>query len=152
MNKNAKNVIKKLKKDGYKIVIVSINDEGMIKKFLKKNDIDKYVDHIYAAKLGVKNGILTGNVSGNVVETEKTGVVRKIEKLYRARKEDIIYVGDGMTDLPIMKKVGRAILFCPNALTNVEVLADKQLMKMKKDERLFLVEEKDLSKILDFVS
>jgi len=152
LNKNAKRVIKKLKKGGHNVVIISINDEGLIKKFLKKNEIGSYVDHVYASRLGVKNGILTGKIFGDVLKTEKVGVVKRIEKLYHTKKEDIIYVGDGFTDLPIMKKVGKGILFCPNPLANAEVLADKQLMKMQNEERLFLIKENDLTKILQFIS
>ena len=152
LNKNAKSVMKKLKRDGHKVVIVSINDEGLIKKFLKKCGMDKHIDHIYASKLGTKNGILTGSIYGDVIKTEKVGVIRKIEKLYRTKKEDMIYIGDGLTDLPIMKKIGSGILFCPDTVTNAEVLADRQLMKMRKSGRLFLVTENNLSRILDFIS
>jgi HAD superfamily phosphoserine phosphatase-like hydrolase len=152
LNKNAKDTLRKLNDGGYRIVIVSTNDEGLIRNFLKKNSIDKYIDRVYAAKVGVSKGLLTGEVFGDVIETEKVGIVKKIEKNYKIKRDDITYIGDGMTDLPIMKKVGRGILFCPNPVTNAEVLSDRHLMKMKGEGRLFLVEEKDLSKILEFIS
>lgn len=151
LNKNGRTTLEKLKKKGYKIVIVSTTDEDMIKSFLRKNDLEKYIDHVYAAKIGRKNGLLTGKIYGDVIKTEKAGAIRRIEKLYKVKKKDIIYVGDGMTDLPIMKKVGRAILFCPNAITNAEVLADKVLMARQKQKEFFLIEQRDLSKILPYV-
>ena len=152
LSKNAKSVLRKLKSKRCKIVIVSINDENLIKNFLKKNNVLRYIDHIYAARLVVKNGLLTGEVTGDVIKTEKTGIVNKIEKLYGVKKEHITYVGDGLTDLPIMKMVGRGILFCPNPVTNAEVLTDRQLIRMKNDGRLFLVEDRDLEKIMPFIS
>ncbi len=151
LNKNAKSVLKKLRSRGCKIVIVSINDKGLIRNFLEKNGIEDYIDHIYAARLGVKNGLLTGEIKGNVIRTEKVGIISKIERLYKVKKDQIIYIGDGLTDLPIMKKIGRGILFCPNLVTNAEVLTDSQLLKMKKDGRLFLVKDRDLEKILPFI-
>ena len=151
LSKNAKSTLKKLKSDGCKIVVVSINDENLIRNFLKKNKITEYIDHVYAARLGVRNGLLTGEISGDVIRTEKVGIVNKIEKLYNVRRNQIIYVGDGLTDIPIIKKVGRGILFCPNPVTNAEVLTDKQLQKMKKADRLFLVKDRNLENILPFI-
>jgi len=152
LNKNAKEVLKNLKKNGYKIAIVSINDEGLIRKFLKYKRIDPYIDHIYAARLGVKNGLLTGKISGDIIRTEKLGAIPRIKKLYNVDSNNIVYIGDGLTDLPLMKRVGKAILFCPNPVTNAEVLIDKDLMRMQKNGRLFLVEDKDLGKIMEFIS
>lgn len=151
MNKNVRLTLEKIKSMGHKTVIISTTDEVMIKKFLEKNKIDNYIDHIYAAKVCVKNGFLTGAIKGNVIKTEKTGIVKRVEKLYRAKKKDIIYIGDGMTDLPIMKCVGKGILFNPNAITLAEVMADKKLRKMKDENRLFIVKDKDLSKVLNFL-
>ncbi|MEM7819323.1 MAG: HAD-IB family phosphatase [Candidatus Aenigmatarchaeota archaeon] len=151
VNKGVKHVFKFLKSKNYKIVIVSTNDQRIIKDFLKKNHIDKYIDQIYAAKLGIKNGLLTGKIYGDVIKTEKTGIVKKIEKKYKIKKEDIIYIGDGLTDLPIIKLVGRGILFCPNELAKAEVFIDKTLKKKEKNGKLFLVEKKDMREILKFV-
>ena len=151
LRKGAKETFEKIKKSGMKIVIVSINDESLIKEFLLRNRLHEYVDHIYAAKIEVKNGILTGKITGDVLKDEKIGVLKIIEKKYTASKKDITYVGDGLTDLPIIKRVGRGILFSPNAITRAEVYADKALKKMESSGRLFLVENHDLRKILEFI-
>ncbi len=145
-----KRVFKKLK-ENYKIVIVSANDTGMIKEFLKKHKLLECIDRIYGSKLGVKNGRLTGKISGDVIMTEKTAIVKNIEKAYRIKRKDITYIGDGLTDLPIIKMVGKGILFCPSMITQAEVFRDKILSKMEKDGKLFLIDKKDLSEILRFV-
>lgn len=151
LRKGTKETFENIKKKGTKIVIVSINDESLIKEFLRRNSLHDYVDHIYAAKIEVKDGILTGKITGDVLKDEKIGVLKIIEKKYKANKNDIAYVGDGLTDLPIIKRVGRGILFSPNAITRAEVYTDKTLKKMESSGKLFLVENNDLRKILDFI-
>lgn len=150
-NKNARNALAALKKRGFKIVIVSVNDINIIRNFLKKNGLRGYVDHIYAGKLETQNGLLTGIMSGDAIRTEKVGVVKCIEKRFGAKKKDIFYIGDGLTDLPIIKRVGKGVLFCPNALTMAEVFTDKALKGMVDSSKLFLVKEKDLMNVLDFI-
>jgi len=151
LNRGVKEVLKKLKKNGHKIVIVSANDETFIKEYIKKHGIADYIDHIYASRLGVKNGVLTGKIYGDVIKTEKTGVVKKIERMYKVKKKDIIYIGDGLTDLPIMKLAGRGILFCPNELTKAEVFTDKKLKEKIDNNQLFIVGKKDIKEILNFI-
>ena len=149
--KGAGETLKSLKKRGYKIVIVSANDERIIMEFMKKHGIHGFIDHIYASKFGVRDGKLDGNIYGTVIRTEKVGVVKEIEKKYRVSRKDIIYVGDGLTDLPIMKKVGSGILFCPKEPALIEVLRNKALKRMKSEGRLFVVGKKDLREVLRFV-
>lgn len=149
-NKNARKTLAGLKRRGYKIVIVSVNDVNIIGNFLKKHGMDGYIDHVYSGKLETRDGLLTGVMAGDAIRTEKVGVVREIEKRFGAKKKDIFYVGDGLTDLPIIKKVGRGVLFCPNALTTAEVFTDKTLKGMVNSGRLFLVEKKDLMNVLEF--
>lgn len=149
--RGVRETLKKLKRRGYKVVIVSTNDGRFIKEYLKKYSIEKYIDHIYASRFGIKNNIMTGKIYGDVIKTEKTGVVRKIENLYKVKKSNITYVGDGLTDLPIMKMVGTSILFCPNNLTKAEVFTNKKFREMQKKGRMFIVENKNLKEILAYI-
>jgi HAD superfamily phosphoserine phosphatase-like hydrolase len=151
LRKGTKEVFRQLHKNGYKIVIVSVNDEVFIKRFLEKHKLTEYVAHIYAAKFGVKDGKLTGTIDGEVIKTEKTGVLPIIERKYNIKRFDVIYVGDGLTDLPMMKKIGKGILFNPNPLTKVEVFTDKILKGKEEKGELFLVEAKDLRDIMEFI-
>ena len=145
MTPGTKETFSKLRKKGYKIVIASINDKNLIRDYLKSRGL--HADHIYASELVVKNGKLTGEIKGDIIKTEKVGVVKKIEKLYQVKRENITYIGDGLTDLPIMKITGRSILFCPNALTKAEVFASKEFDKMGKEGRFFIVEKKDMREV-----
>ncbi|MFA4820245.1 MAG: HAD-IB family phosphatase [Candidatus Aenigmatarchaeota archaeon] len=151
LQKGARETLAKLKKNGYKIVIISINDETFIRRFLEKHHLLEYVSHIYAARFGLKNGIMTGKIYGDVIKMEKTEIVARLEKIYKLKRREIVYVGDGLTDLPIIKKVGYGILFNPNAITKMEIFTNKQLKKMENEGKLFLAEGKDLRCVLDFV-
>jgi phosphoserine phosphatase len=151
LNKGAHHTLSELKKRGYKIVIVSTNDERIIKEFLTNHGLDKYIDHIYASRIGVKNGIITGQIYGDVVRTEKTGVVNKIKSKYGVNPANIIYVGDGLTDLPVMKLVGYSILFCPNKLTKIEVMNNSCLHNKEKEGGLIVIKKRDLREVLRFV-
>jgi phosphoserine phosphatase len=151
LNKGVKPVMKRLKDDGHKIVIVSTNDERFIRMVLKRDGVLRYVDHIYASRLVVKNGVLTGEIKGDVVKTEKKGAVKKVKNLFKVKEKNIVYIGDGLTDLPIMKMVGRSILFRPNLITKAEVLKDSMLRKMEREGRLFIVHENSLLHAMQFV-
>lgn len=151
LQKGARELFESLTKNGYRIIIVSLNDEAFIRRFLEKHKLLEYISHIYAAKFGLKNGVMTGKIYGDVIDTEKTGVVKLIEKTYKVKSKDIIYVGDGLTDLPIIKKVGRGILFNPNELTKNMINTDGILKGKKKTGNLVFAEGKDLRCVLQFV-
>ena len=151
LQKGARETLDALKKKGYKIIIISTNDEVFIKKFLTKHNLLQHVSHIYAARFGVKNGIMTGTIAGDVIKTEKLGILPKLEKLYKIKRSKMIYVGDGLTDLPIMKKIGTGILFNPNEFTKLEVFTDKVLRSKEKKGKLSIVNEKDLREVLQFI-
>ncbi len=150
LHKGVKEVFEHVSKD-HKIVIVSTNDETFIKKFLEKHNLLQHVSHVYATKYEIKNGILTGKVSGDALKTEKLGVIPVLKKRYKAKPGNIVYVGDGLTDLPLMKKTGVGILFNPNTFTKAEIFLDKTLKKKINANKLFLVENKDLRKVLAYI-
>ena len=151
LQKGARETLEAVRKKGYKIVIISTNDETFIKRFLEKHNLLQYVSHIYASKFGLKNGVMTCEISGDVIKTEKIGIISRLEKIYKTRRSQIIYIGDGLTDLPIMKRVGYGILFNPNPITKIEVFTNKDLKKKENLGKLFLAEGKDLRCVLPFI-
>lgn len=151
LRKGVKEVFKALHKRGYKIVIVSVNDETFIKRYLHKHRLDQYVAHIYAARFGIRKGRLTGKIDGEVIRTEKLGIIPIIEAKYKIKRTKITYVGDGLTDLPVIKKINRGILLNPNPLTKVEVFTDRTLKAKEEKGQLFLAEGKDLREIMEFI-
>jgi phosphoserine phosphatase len=152
LHKGAKETLKRLHEKGYKIVIISTNDTNFIRKYMEKHNLDKYVDHIYAAVIEIKDGKVTGKITGDVLRDEKVHIVPILEKKYRIKRREMVYIGDGPTDLAIMKLIGRGILFNPNVLTKAEVFTNKELKAKENNGELFLAEGNDLRKILEFVS
>ncbi|MFH1420595.1 MAG: HAD family phosphatase [Candidatus Aenigmatarchaeota archaeon] len=146
-----KETLQALKKKGYYIIIISTNDERLIKGFLRKYKMDTYFEEIYGVKLGIHNGKLTGSVSGNVLPHEKLDTLKAIVKKHRTDPEDIIYVGDGLTDLPVLKAVGCGIVFCPDTLTKMSIFKDSEFIEKINKRKLLIIEQKDMQQVLQFV-
>jgi HAD superfamily phosphoserine phosphatase-like hydrolase len=152
LHRGVRETLKKLHGTGLKIVIISTNDESFIRRYLEKHRLSEYVDHVYAAAYEIKDGVITGRITGDVLKDEKIHIVPILEKKYGVKRKEMVYVGDGPTDLPIMRLVGRGILFNPNALTKAEVFTDRTLRKKKNDGELFLAEGNDLRNVLEFIA
>ncbi len=151
LHKGVREVFEHLSSNGYKIVIISTNDITLIKHFLEKHKLLQHVSHIYASEFELKDGIITGKIKGNIIETEKLAVLQELRKKYNLTPSQIVYIGDGLTDLPLMKKIGKGILFNPNTFTKVELFADKILRKKIQEKKIIILEEKDLRKVLEFI-
>ena len=151
LHKGVRETLERLHNRGYKIVIISTNDEGFIRQYIAKHKLDKYVDHVYAASFEIKDGKITGKISGEVLKDEKVHIVPRLEKKYKLKRREMVYVGDGLTDLAIMKIIGRGVLFNPNVLTKAEVFASSKLRRKENKGQLFLAEGDDLRRVLEFI-
>lgn len=141
-----------LKKHGYKILVVSANDKRIIQYFLKKNHLDSFVDHIFGSELVTDNGTLTGELKGEVIRTEKVGIIHEIEQMYKVEKDQINLVADGITDIPMFKKLGHGIFFCPGFVTKNIIYRDAELAEMERKKEIFLVETRDLKEVLPYIN
>jgi phosphoserine phosphatase len=72
------------------------------------------IDHVYSNTLEVKDGKLTGNVSGPITgDNSKEVVFEKLAREYGLATEDCVVVGDGANDICIFKRAGYSIAFNP---------------------------------------
>jgi len=130
----ADEVIKALKKEGYKVLVFSggfRNATSYAKKVLG-------FDADFANILHSKNGILTGLVGGDMMfSTSKGDMLQRIQSVLGIDKKDTIVIGDGANDLSMFKYAGKKVAFCA-----------KEILKKEAD---FIVDEKDLTKILEFI-
>ena len=130
----AEETIKVLKKEGYKILVFSggfRNATSYAKEVLG-------FDADFANVLHSKNGILTGLVGGDMMFSHSKGdMLNRIQTVLGVSKEDTLVVGDGANDLSMFKYAGKKVAFCA-----------KEILKKEAD---FVVEEKDLTKILEFI-
>lgn len=104
----AQRLIQNLKTLGYKIAILS-GGFTYFGRYLQKM---LQIDYLFANELEVENHRLTGRLSAEIVDGEKKAQLLK----YLAQKENIsleqvIAVGDGANDLPMLNLAGLGIAF-----------------------------------------
>jgi phosphoserine phosphatase len=116
-SKNAKKVLKKLKKEGYHLAAVSTGLQFMAERLQKELEFD----HVICNRLNVTRGKLTGGVTINISHGAKGRVMRKILKKFGAMPSEMIAVGDSEGDIPMMKMAGYSIAFnsCSDELSRI---------------------------------
>lgn len=71
------------------------------------------VDAVVANRLVVRDGRLTGEVEGPLVDDTKDAALEILADRYGVDPGDTIAVGDGANDVPMLEAAGFAIGFCP---------------------------------------
>ncbi|WP_406683557.1 phosphoserine phosphatase SerB [Seonamhaeicola sp. MEBiC1930] len=134
ITKGAKRLIDTLKSYGFKTAILS----GGFTYFGHYLQEQLGIDYVYANQLEIKDGALTGNYLGEIVNGEK-----KAEYLSEiAKKEGIdisqtIAVGDGANDLPMLNLAGLGIAF--HAKPTVKENAESSISSIGLDGVLYLL-------------
>lgn len=97
-----------LKKCGFKIAILS-GGFTFVGKYLQ----DRFgVDYVYANTLEEKDGVLTGRYVGDIVDGKrKAELLELLTQVERIDPAQVIAVGDGANDLPMLGKAGLGIAF-----------------------------------------
>lgn len=104
----AKRLMTILKKCGYKIAILS-GGFTYFGEYLKKL-FD--VDYVYANELEITDGKLTGKHVGDIVDGKrKAELLKLIAQVEKIDLEQVIAVGDGANDLPMLSIAGLGIAF-----------------------------------------
>jgi phosphoserine phosphatase len=99
-------------------------------------------DHIYANTLEIKDGVVTGRVCGPVVDGKrKAEVMKEIAMKEGIRLDQVIAVGDGANDLPMLISAGLGIAF--HAKPVVRESAKQALSNVGLDAILYLMGIKD---------
>lgn len=134
ITKGAHRLMKALKYYGYKTAILS-GGFTFFGKYLQK---ELGIDYVHANELEIKDGKLTGNYLGEIVDGKK-----KAEYLQAiADKEGIhinqtIAVGDGANDLPMLNLAGLGIAF--HAKPTVKEKAESSISSLGLDGVLYLL-------------
>jgi phosphoserine phosphatase len=104
----AERLIDSLKQLGYKIAILS----GGFTYFAERLQQRLGIDYVYANRLTFEDGRLTGEVSGPIVDgARKAELLGEIAAREGIRLEQVIAVGDGANDLPMLSIAGLGIAF-----------------------------------------
>ena len=131
----ADKVISGLKEKGYKVVCFSGGFKNATIPFCKKLGIDVEFSNI----LHSKEGVLTGFVGGEMMFNDSKGqMLSRLQNLLNISVEDTLAVGDGANDLSMFKYAGKRVAFCAKPIL--------------KEHANIIIEEKDLSKILNYVN
>ena len=134
ITKGAHRLVKALKYYGYKTAILS----GGFTYFGEYLQKELGIDYVHANQLEIKDGKLTGNYLGDIVDGQK-----KAEYLTAiAKKEGIhinqtIAVGDGANDLPMLNLAGLGIAF--HAKPKVKESAATSISSLGLDGVLYLL-------------
>ena len=138
MTDGAERLITNLKKVGYKIAILS----GGFTFFGEKLKQKFGLDYVYANRLVIKNGKLTGEVEGDIVNGQmKATLLRKIAKKEDISLQQVIAVGDGANDLPMLSIAGLGIAF--HAKPKVKAESKQSISTMGLDSILYLIGVRD---------
>lgn len=135
----ASRALRILKKYGYKIAILS-GGFTYFGNYLKQ----KFgIDYVYANELEVDdNGKLTGNYVGDIVDGQrKAELLRLIAKFENLDLQQVIAVGDGANDLPMLNCAGLGIAF--HAKPKVKANAKQSISSIGLDGVLYMLGFKD---------
>ncbi|OIQ49552.1 Phosphoserine phosphatase [Pseudodesulfovibrio hydrargyri] len=134
MSEGAEKLISNLKNVGYKIAILS-GGFTYFGEILRK----RYgIDYVYANELEIVDGKLTGKAVGDIVDAQKKAeLLQSIADQERISLQQVIAVGDGANDLPMLNLAGLGIAF--HAKPKVKQGARQAISTLGLDAILFLL-------------
>lgn len=134
LNDGAEHLIGTLRKLGYKTAIVS----GGFTYFGRELQKILNVDYVYANELEIADGLVTGRVSGDIIDgQQKAQLLRQIARREGLMLEQVIAVGDGANDLPMLNIAGLGIAFRAKPL--VKASAKQSISNLGLDSILYLL-------------
>ena len=134
MTEGAERVVDKLKQLGYKIGIISGGFEYFGKYLQKRLGLD----YVFANRLEIVDGKLTGNIIGDIINGQKKAeILRTIAQVENISLRQTIAVGDGANDLPMISIAGLGVAF--NAKSIVEQNAQRSISSVGLDGLLYLM-------------
>jgi phosphoserine phosphatase len=138
LTEGSENLMFTLKRYGYKTAILS----GGFTYFGKhlQNLLD--IDYMFANELEIADGKLTGNYVGEIVDGEKKAeLLKQIAFKEEIHLEQVIAVGDGSNDLPMLRLAGLGIAF--HAKPKVKESAKNAISNLGLDGILYLLGFRD---------
>lgn len=138
LTEGVEKLISTLRRYGFKTAILS-GGFNYFGNYLK----DKLgFDYVYANELEIEDGKVTGNVVGTVVDGQrKAELLQEIAKSEGIELEQVIAVGDGANDLPMLSKAGLGIAFRAKPIVKQE--ADHAISTLGLDGILYLMGYRD---------
>jgi phosphoserine phosphatase len=134
LTEGAERLITNLKRLGFKIAIIS----GGFTYFGERLKQRLGIDYVFANRLEVKEGRLTGRVTGAIVDgARKAELLRRLADKEGIDLQQVIAVGDGANDLPMLGIAGLGIAF--HAKPKVKAGARQSISTLGLDAILYLI-------------
>jgi len=138
ITEGAERLLKNLRKFGYKTAILSGGFTYFGRHLQKKLGFD----YVYANELEIVNGKLTGKHKGAIVNGEmKATLMKQIAEKEHIQLSQVIAVGDGANDLPMINQAGLGIAFHAKPL--VQESAENNISTLGLDGILYMLGFRD---------
>jgi phosphoserine phosphatase len=138
VTEGAHRLISTLRKYGYKTAILS----GGFTYFGRFLQHELGIDYVFGNELEIANGKLTGNYVGDIVDGEKKAeLLKNLAFKEGIHLEQVIAVGDGANDLPMLNLAGLGIAF--HAKSKVKENARQAISTIGLDAILYLMGFRD---------
>lgn len=144
ITEGAERLISTLKRFGYKVAILSGGFTYFARHLQRKLDID----YIHANQLDFRDGKLTGEVTGEIIDGQaKARLLRELAAKEGISLQQVIAVGDGANDLPMLSIAGLGIAF--HAKPIVKQQAQHSIATLGLDAILYLLgmRERDIAEL-----
>jgi phosphoserine phosphatase len=138
LTEGAEHLIRTLRKLGYKTAILS----GGFSYFGRRVQQRLGMDYVFANELEIVDGKITGRVVGQVIDGQrKAELLRELAAKEGISLEQVIAVGDGANDLPMLSIAGLGIAFRAKPL--VKASAKQSISTLGLDAILYLMGLRD---------
>ncbi|WP_254823612.1 phosphoserine phosphatase SerB [Haloglomus halophilum] len=133
----AAEVIDALRDAGHTVAILTGGFERGVARAL--DDAGTDVDTVVANRLPIRNGKLTGDVEGPLIEGTKDEALEDLAAEVDVAMADTVAVGDGANDLPMLEVAGLAVGYEPKPAVEphcdvvVESMAELQELLTERD-------------------
>ncbi len=110
----ARSTIDRLRRAGVIVAVITGGfRRGLEYRFAEDGIV---VDSVTANELVVREGALTGDVRGPLIEGAKDRALTKTARRFGCKTSDAVAVGDGANDIPMLTLAGLAIGFNPTSV------------------------------------
>lgn len=134
ISEGAEHLISTLRRLGYRTAILS----GGFTYFARHLQARLGMDYVYANELDIVDGKVTGNIKGSIVDgARKAELLRQLADEEGIDLQQVIAVGDGANDLPMLSIAGLGIAFRAKPL--VQQSAEQSISTLGLDAILYLL-------------
>ncbi len=145
LNTGANRLLRALRHFGYKTAVIS----GGFQYVGEHLQTQLGIDYVYANNLVVEHGVMTGEVSGDIIDAERKAILlREIAAREGIALEQTIAIGDGANDLPMLQRAGLGVAF--HAKSVVKETARHAISNFGLDAILYLIgfSDRDINEAL----